>query len=241
MAMLTTTDRLYHRYNTYAGRPSVSNREKRSVMFGSLQRVLGKVLPADRSSPILDVACGEGSLLSFLKENGYRNLYGFDLSPENVFLCHNLGLDFVRRFDALSVADYQPAVQFETIFVLDLLEHLPKQAAAGFLGALRLRLRPGGSLIVQTLNLGCLFGLVHRYNDLSHEFGVTETSARILMSVAGFDPECVTIAPVWSATFLAGRIREFGLHLTHRLVYLLEGSGRPRIPTKDLLIRAVVP
>ncbi len=240
MEMSTTTDRLYQRYNTHTGRPNVSNREKRRVIFGSLRRTLGKYLPASRSSPILDVACGEGALLSFLKENRYENLHGFDLSPENVSICHELGLDFVCRFDALAVAEYQPEVQFETIFALDLLEHLPKQAAAEFLEALRLRLCRGGSLIVQTPNLGSLFGLFHRYSDLSHEFGVTERSALTLMSVAGFNPECVTITPAWSATSLAGRIREPVLWLLHRAMYCAEGRGRPRIPTKNLLIRAVV-
>ena len=239
MPALTTTERLYERYNSYTRRPVVSDRNKRKRIFGSLQRVLGEVLPSELDAPILDAACGEGALLSFLKEAGYRNLHGFDLSPENVTLCHGLGLHFVDRFDALEVERFKPGFQFETIFALDFLEHVARQKAATLLDFFRRRLRPGGSLIIQTPNLGCLFGGFHRYNDLSHEFGLTEKSAIDLLLVAGFEAGCITVSPAWNATTMLGRLREVYLRHLHRLVYLAEDRSRPQIPTKNLLIRAV--
>jgi len=235
-----TVERLYARYNTYTRRPTVQDARTRQVAFRALERTLRPWLPADRATPILDVGCGEGTLLAFLRERGYTNLAGFDLSPENVAICHALGLDFVEQGDALCLAERYLPGSFAVIFVMDVLEHLPKQRAAGFLEQARRCLQPGGAVIIQTPNMGSVFGVYHRYNDLSHEFCLTEKTARDLLMIAGFRSEDIEIRPAWNATTPLGYARELYLRLLHNLVFLAEGASRPRIPTKNLLIRAKV-
>lgn len=236
-----TVERLYARYNTYSRRPTVQDALTRKVIFRAFERTLGPWLPTDRATPILDIGCGEGALLAFLREKGYVNLSGFDLSPENVAICHALGLDFVEQWDALRLAERYPPSSFGVIFVMDVLEHLPKQRAVDFLEQVRRCLQPGGAVIIQTPNMGSILGLYHRYYDLSHEFGLTEKSARDLLMVAGFHNENIEIRPAWNATTLLGYVREIYLSLLHKLVFLAEGANRPKIPTKNLLIRAKVP
>lgn len=87
--------------------------------------------------------------------------------------------------------------------------------------------------------MGSIAGLYNRYYDLSHEFGLTEKTAVDLLLVAGFEPQHLEIRPAWNATTPLGYAREAYLRLLHRLVFLTEGNGRPRIPTKNLLIRAM--
>ncbi|MCL5263727.1 MAG: class I SAM-dependent methyltransferase [Chloroflexi bacterium] len=232
----STTDRLFDHYNTFTRRPTVQDGQQ--VIFKSFKRVLAPWLPHDRSTSIMDVACGEGALLTFLRAEGYTNLTGFDISPENVSICHTLGLTFVQQFDALRLAEFPGPKRFDLIFALDILEHLPKQEAAGFLDQVRQRLMPEGYFIVQTPNMGCVFGQYHRSNDLSHEFGLTEKSAIDLLMVAGFASGSIEIRPAWNATTGPGYLREIYLRLLHRLVFLAEGAGRPTVPTKNLLIRA---
>jgi len=236
-----TVGRLYARYNTYSRRPTVRDSRVRAVVFRAFERTVGPWLPADRATPILDVGCGEGALLAFLRARGYANLAGFDLSPENVAICHALGLDFVEQGDALCQAERYPPGSFGVIFVMDVLKHLPKQRAADFLEQVRQCLRPGGAVIIQTPNMGSVFGVYHRYDDLSHEFGLTEKTARDLLMVAGFRNEDIEIRPAWNATTPLGYARELYLRLLHNLVFLAEGGSRPRIPTTNLLIRARVP
>ncbi len=213
----------------------------KKLAFRSLRRILGLYLPKDRSANILDIACGEGSLLIFLKENGFTNLSGFDLSPENVGICHHLGLDEVQQFDALRLTEYQGPEQYDCIFAMDILEHLPKQAALGFLEQVRQRLAPGGRAVFQTPNMGCIFGLLPRYCDITHEFALTETSAGDLFLAAGFERTDVEIRPAWSAASTLGRMREVYLRVLHTLFYLAQNSSRPRIPTMNLLICASRP
>jgi 2-polyprenyl-3-methyl-5-hydroxy-6-metoxy-1,4-benzoquinol methylase len=233
----TTVEWLFGKYNTYTRRPALTNEVVRTAIFKSFARTIGLWLPSRRSANILDVGCGEGALLLFLRGAGYESLNAFDISPENVEICHGFGFAFVRQFDARQLRAFEPGVSYDAIFALDILEHLPKQAWVDFLRRIRERLRSGGSVVIQTPNMGCVLGHYHRFSDLSHEFCLTEKSALALMMAAGFDFTDIDIQPAWNATTFLGRLREQYLKLLHCLVFLAEDSSRPRIPTKNLLIR----
>jgi 2-polyprenyl-3-methyl-5-hydroxy-6-metoxy-1,4-benzoquinol methylase len=237
MSEKTTTERLIEQYNSMNRRPTVDDDAMRKVIFKSFRRTLDPWLPVSKSVKILDIACGEGALLSFLKQEGYVNLSGFDLSSENVQICQRLGLLFVTKFDALDLNDW-PDSDYDLIFALDILEHIPKEEAAQFLINIRAKLNLEGRVIVQTPNMGSVLGLFHRYSDLSHEFCLSEKSARTLFMLAGFSESKIDICPTWNATTYMGYLREIYLRLLHLLVFLAEGESRPRIPTKNLLIRA---
>lgn len=233
----STVDRLYSKYNSFNRRATIEDPRVRLVSFRSMRRSLARWLPGDKSTPILDVACGEGALLAFLKEEGYANLSGFDFSPENVAICHRLGLSFVEQANALEKFGSVSQQTFGLVLAIDLVEHLPKQKAAGFIESVRSALAPGGALVLQTPNAGSLYGCYNRYYDLSHEFAVTEKSAVDLMMLGGFSVDEIEVRPHWNATTWLGKLREVYLSLLHRLIFLGEGSRRPRIPTGNLLIR----
>jgi len=237
----STTERLFESYNSYTGRPTIMDPRARATIFKSLGRVLDGWLPEDRATRILDVACGEGALLCLLRHMGYRNLAGCDISPENVAICRQLGLAFVERFDALRLAERSELGKFGAIFALDMLEHLPKERAAGFVEQLRNLLLPGGYVVIQAPNMANLLASLHRYCDLSHEFGLTEKTAVALMRIAGFSADRIEVRAAWNATTPAGYLREAYLWLLHQLVWISEGAGRPRIPTMNLQIRASLP
>ncbi len=234
--MATTSERLRENYHSLTGRPDHRDPAWRPQIHAAFARTLGPWLPADRHARILDAGCGEGALLSFLRDRGYDRLDGFDLSPENVAICRAQGLEFVREADALRLAEM--AGEYDLILSLDLLEHLPKDAAVGFLEGARLRLAPGGALVIQTPNMGYVLAAYHRYNDLTHQFGISEISGRVLFRAAGFADGAVEIRAAWNATTLLGHARELWLRVLHAVVGLVEGSYRPRIQTKNLLIRA---
>ncbi len=235
---MTTQHGLFECYHSFTGRPDPRSSQKRDVIFRSFSRVWGRCLPPDRNCRILDAGCGEGWALLFLRELGYRNLAGFDLSAENVQICRDVGLNFVEQHDLLNVHAFEIGKSFDVILALDVLEHIDKAAALHCLRSLRMRLARDGVLIVQTPNMGCVFGLYHRYCDLSHEFALTEASARHLFRAAGFHPDRIDIRPAWNAATTLGRLRELYLRILQRVIFSAEDSSRPRIPTKNLLIVA---
>ncbi len=233
----TTQQVLLERYHTLTRRADGVDPLTRKVMFKSFARVLGPWLPTKKSSSVLDIGCGEGVFLAFLRELGYWNLSGFDLSPENVQICRRKDLAFVQQHDALRLGEFQGATEFDAVYCFDLLEHLPKEQAVRFLHNVYRRIAKGGSAIFQTPNMGSILALFHRYHDLTHEYGVTESSAITLLMTAGFREDCIEIRPSWNATTYLGYLRELYLRGLHTVVWLAEGKSRPRIPTKNLLIR----
>jgi 2-polyprenyl-3-methyl-5-hydroxy-6-metoxy-1,4-benzoquinol methylase len=235
--MKSTSEKLLEKYNTFSRRPTALDPAAQDLMFKSFDRTLGNWLPKNLDTAILDIGCGEGTLLFFLKEKGYRNLSGFDLSIENVNIAHQLSLGFVKQFNALDIVHFLPEKSFDVIFLMDLIEHIPKESAVDFLSNILTRLEPGGEMIIQTPNMGSIYGNYHRYNDLTHEFGLTEKSAMNLILACGININDINIHPAWNATTLLGYGREIYLRVIHWLCALGEGATRPKIPTKNLLIR----
>ncbi|MGQ9635483.1 MAG: class I SAM-dependent methyltransferase [Bryobacteraceae bacterium] len=233
-----TAQRLFEAYNTNTRRPTALDPRLRRSMFRALARALEGWFPADPAAAILDIGCGEGTLLCLLREMGYSNLDGFDLSPENVRICRQLELTFVRTFDALNLSQW-PRRGYQAIFALDVIEHLPKPRAADFVEQARELLAPGGALIVQAPNMSNLWSGYHLHYDLTHEWGLTERTAIDLFQLGGFDLDQIEVRPCWSATTAAGRLRELYSRLVHRLLWLTEQGCGPKICTPNLLVRGV--
>lgn len=107
---------------------------------------------------VVDVGCGGGILSEAMARSGARVL-GIDLSPAclDVARLHALEagigaarerLDY-RAVSAEALARDQPA-HFDAVTCMELLEHVPDPAA--MVGALASLVRPGGQVIVSTLN-----------------------------------------------------------------------------------------
>ncbi|MBF0146471.1 MAG: class I SAM-dependent methyltransferase [Magnetococcales bacterium] len=100
----------------------------------------------DRSVRILDMGCGDGQFLVFLRHQGYAKVMG--LEPESARRANAVqrGVAVVAEMDEL------PAGRFDVIFLWHVLEHV--NAPLAFLGALRTKLAPGGTIIVSIPNHG---------------------------------------------------------------------------------------
>jgi 2-polyprenyl-3-methyl-5-hydroxy-6-metoxy-1,4-benzoquinol methylase len=232
----STSEKIIKRYHFLTQRPDLTDDHVREVIFRAFDRNLPPFLPKEKNAAILDVACGEGGLLLYLLKKGYRNLHGFDLSTENIEICtQRFCLDFVKVWDALNIKEFEPALRFDAIFAIDIVEHLPKNAVVNFLSHCYERLADGGRLVIQTPNMGSFLGWHMRYYDITHEFGVTEKSIIDLLLAAGFEKTKICVYPSWNATTTFGYLREVYLRIIHKLIFLSEDKSRPRIPTKNLL------
>jgi len=161
---------------------SLTALEKQARTF---RHYYGPLLPRDKNARILDVGCGYGAFLYFLKTEGYRNIEGVDISQEQIDTAKKLGLDNVVCEDALSFLQARPET-YDCIVAIDFLEHFSKEEVLDILHAIFQALKPGGRLIIQTPNADGPFAGRYRYCDFTHEFALTATSARQILEAVGF-------------------------------------------------------
>lgn len=202
----------------------------------------GAWLPERKDAAILDVGCGEGHLLDWLRGLGYSKLEGIDASPQMVEAAAKAGLA-VERADAFAALPKR-AGRHDLVFALDVLEHVEKGRVLEFLDLCRGALKPGGALILVTVNADSLGWGRIRHCDFTHESAFTESSLSQLLKAAGFSAieyrETVVPPEVPSAwrRRLARRLCRlaFGLYRHGE-----SGDGilaRGSVLTEDILVRA---
>ena len=144
-----------------------------------------KHLPKSTQAKILDIGCGYGSFLYFLQKEGYQDIYGVEISPEQVNAAKRIGIPNVSFGD---LSEYLSAhqEQFDCIVALDVIEHFPKSEICALLELAFHALRGGGSIILQVPNGGSPFSGMIRYGDFTHEVSFTKHSVVQILELAGF-------------------------------------------------------
>lgn len=150
-----------------------------------LRRLISRHLPEDRNAKIVDLGCGYGALLYWLRQAGYRNLEGVDRSPEQVQGAHALGLDFVQQADIMAYLESRQHESCDVVIAFDVLEHLSKYEALSFADQVFRVLQRGGLFLLHTPNGEGIFSAT-AYGDFTHELILTPGSAGQLLRSAGF-------------------------------------------------------
>ena len=151
-------------------------------------RTFGPLLPQDKTAKILELGCGLGSFLYFLKKSGYTNTAGIDMNSEHVSAAQNLGLQVIQG-NALDVLRSNPGT-YDCIITIDFLEHFKKEELFPLLDLIRDALKNGpdskSSVIGRVPNADGLGGMRIRYGDLTHELAFTPGSLWQLFRATGF-------------------------------------------------------
>jgi SAM-dependent methyltransferase len=192
----------------------------------------GRHLPADRQARILDLGCGAGHFLHFLRSAGYGNVVGVDGSAEQVALCQRMGLGSVERADAFEHLRAHRG-EYQVIAGNHLIEHLSREQAVELCVLARDALAPGGAFIVTTPNMSNLLAGRMLHADLTHRTGFTEDSLRHCLAAGGF--ERIEIVEGGVPISSLGRVRALVERLVHRGVYVLCSQPVPRVCSCSLM------
>jgi len=138
------------------------------------ERNYKKVLPSSKSAAILDLGCGDGAFLSWLKKKGYEDLTGVDLKPASID-----GVVFHR--DEIIRFLQSNRKRYDLIMLRFVIEHFKKEDLNTLVELLDLRLVSGGRLVIETPNAGFILAASQRWADLEHEVMFTpETLSKLL-------------------------------------------------------------
>jgi cyclopropane fatty-acyl-phospholipid synthase-like methyltransferase len=133
----------------------------------------------------LDLGCGRGEFCELLTDWGWRT-EGVDRSPSAVEACRRRGLTVALTdvFDYLEEASTEPA---DAVSAIQLIEHLPRERWLPLFEAIAGVLRPGGGVLVETINGRNVRALAdHFIADLTHTWPGHPETLRLLAEHAGF-------------------------------------------------------
>jgi SAM-dependent methyltransferase len=134
---------------------------------------------------ILDIGCGRGEFLELLREAGVK-VKGVDLDLDMVLYCREKGLDVVQE-DGFAYLDSLPDEALGGVFAAQVIEHLESHQIIELVKLCRRKLRPGGTLILETLNPKCLMIFAESfYMDFSHIKPIHPEAMRFLFESTGF-------------------------------------------------------
>jgi 2-polyprenyl-3-methyl-5-hydroxy-6-metoxy-1,4-benzoquinol methylase len=193
-------NRLYNSYVSSGQVRSAADDSDADAFFDSrgayLRRMIAQYVPRDRQARILDLGCGHGAILHFLKRAGYCNVAGVDVSAEQIMQAHELGIPEARRGQIITCLDEAPPGSTDVIILFDLLEHLTRTELFSIADRTFRALKKGGACIVHVPNAEGIYGLRARYGDLTHEQAFTPQSLRQLLTTVGFGSvECFEDKP----------------------------------------------
>lgn len=110
-----------------------------------LKMIEGFCADMDKNMSVCDVGCGSGKFSKFMYDQGFRNIYGLDPSPEIDFKYRDI-INFSN--DSLSAFQHNTGMLFDIVMCLDVIEHIEDDRT--FFDELVSILKPGGWLILQT-------------------------------------------------------------------------------------------
>lgn len=142
--------------------------------------------PKDRSTKILDIGCGFGQLLLKLKERGYVNSKGIDISKESCECCKSQGLNVEKIKDIVSYCK-RTKEKYDLILMSHVLEHIEKEEIIKTLTAIRkYLLTKKGRFCVVVPNAQSNTGCYWFFEDFTHKTLFTSGSLFYVLSAAGF-------------------------------------------------------
>lgn len=137
-----------------------------------------------QSKEILEIGCGSGLFLDYLKRSGCKHLLGIDRSPEQVDIAKQKNLE-IQNIDVFTfLKDKKNA--FDVIVAFDLIEHFSKGECLELMQLIWESLKDSGCLIIQTPNGEGLFPGQVIYGDYSHLNIFSASSLENILRVSKF-------------------------------------------------------
>lgn len=152
-----------------------------------LKNIVKSYFPSCKDSKILEIGCGDGSLMRMAQELGYENIFGVDASKEQVDIALKSGINNIQHIEFAAYIGAQPSSSLDMVIAIDVFEHMTKLELMNTLKEIFRVLVPGGSLLIHVPNAASpFFGRVY-FGDFTHEQAFTQASINQLLRIVGFN------------------------------------------------------
>jgi 2-polyprenyl-3-methyl-5-hydroxy-6-metoxy-1,4-benzoquinol methylase len=158
-----------------------------------LDKMIEYNLTNNKEAKVLDLGCGNGSLLNTLKKRGYKNLFGVEIGVEQNIFLRNKGFQ-IQNQDIINYLETNNEA-FDVIFLFDVLEHFNKNEIVKIIPLLKNKLRTNGKIFLRVPNAEAIFKGSIMYGDFTHETFFTKRSLLQIFNIYQFKK--IEIYPVY--------------------------------------------
>ncbi len=184
-----------------------------------LKKIIRDHFPQNKEANILELGCGHGAFIHFMRSMGYENIFGVDISSDQVIAAREMGIKGIMKGDLMGFLTTQSANSQDIVISFDVIEHFKKNELIPFIDEVHRVLRKSGMWIIHAPNgESPFFGRI-RYGDFTHEQAFTRNSISQILLLSGFsDVQCFEDKPVVHG--IKSAVRRL-LWIGFRLIFLL--------------------
>ncbi len=227
----------YSKFNSFIS--NYNEKELLSLYAHYDRKIYPVIKNFQKECAILELGCGPGFLLDYLKIKGFTNCLGIDISPEQIELAKAKGHN-VQVNDVFDFLKNSPE-KFDLIFALDFIEHFTKSELIELASLIYKSMNEKGMLIIRTPNGQGLFPGSIVYGDLTHQTVLNPNSLSQLLLQCGFQNfKFLENGPV--AKDFKGMIRLFlwkAIKSSLNFIKIIESGGKSDIWTQDFYCIAI--
>lgn len=228
--MQTTFDLKHYAYQGQAlsesGLKELKTAFEKKVPF--YQYLFKRYLGNNKNIRIIDIPCGHGNILYFLKSSGYTHYEGYDIDEGRVMAAKSLGLNASVE-DGLKIVKH--ASDVDVIFSLDFMEHLEREMAFDFAADCLAALKQGGVFIMRMPVTDSIRGAQDLFNDITHKWSAnSEVIRRVLLQYGFKTVDVIDERPV--PYKFVNKVRRVIFNITSFIVnifYLLLGFQKVKV------------
>lgn len=152
---------------------------------------LSEYLPLfEGAHDVVDIGCGRGEFLDLLRERGIGGR-GLDLNHEMVEVCRARGLR-ADEGDALAFLRSLDDGSLGGLLAAQVVEHLQPDYLLALLDVAYHKLRPGSTIVLETINPSCWFAFFESYiRDVTHVRPLHPDTLSYFLTASGFQQVAV--------------------------------------------------
>ncbi|MFT5875568.1 MAG: 2-polyprenyl-3-methyl-5-hydroxy-6-metoxy-1,4-benzoquinol methylase, partial [Clostridium sp.] len=176
---LLANDSNYFNFEQQFRGPEHLIKERQKIYVDDVRKAFNKC-----SGYLLEVGGGRGEFLELCKENEIP-AKGIDLNEFMIEVCKKKGLDSIKG----NVIEFLYSVDDESLCAItafQVVEHLSQEELNELIELALVKLKPGGVIILETVNPDSILALKNFYIDPTHQKPINSQTLRYLLEVTGF-------------------------------------------------------
>lgn len=130
--------------------------------FHRMLRIAERYVRGYAGKKVLDCGCGRGEMLRLLVRAGCATVVGLDFSEAAVELARSF--EPAATVNQMNLTDMRFVKEFDIVFLLDVVEHIPAETMAQVYERVRAALVDGGTVVIQTP----FFVMDNQYDPADH-------------------------------------------------------------------------